>query len=181
MPMARTVILSDENGKPLGEADLRKAHTGKGLLHRAFSVYVFHPDTAKLLIQRRSAEKMLWPAVWANTCCSHLRPRETVLEAGQKRLQEEMGFTCPLLEGPSFVYRAEDADRGVEHEYDTILLGMADPEKIAPNKGEVGEWKWIGIDELLEDMKRDPLSYAPWFHLGIAIILRKRNEKPSHD
>ena len=85
-----------------------------------------------------------------------------------------MGFTCPLVLGPSFVYRAEDPGRGVEYEYDTILLGKADPEDIKANPDEVAQWKWLSIAELQEDLRIQPLAYAPWFHLGLAIILRNR-------
>lgn len=173
--MAKRVMLTDENGTPTGEADFREAHTGEGLLHRAFSVFVFNPLTADVLIQRRSKEKMLWPEIWANTCCSHLRTGETLLEAGRARLKEELGFDCPLVEGPSFVYKAQDPGRGVEHEYDTILLGKANPEKITADPKEASEWKWISIENLQEELKTHPLSYAPWLHLSIAILLRNRN------
>ncbi len=174
--MASSVLLTDENGTILGEADREKAHAGKGLLHRAFSVYVFNQETAELLIQKRSAKKQLWPLVWANTCCSHLQRGEKPEEAGGKRLLEEMGFTCKLYEASSFVYRAEDEDHGVEYEYDTILLGKAVPEIVTPDPAEVAEWKWISLTDLQKDMKLHPLSYAPWFHLGLAIILRKSAE-----
>ncbi len=170
--MSSSVLLSDENGMVLGEASVDEAHSGKGLLHRAFSVFVFNPETAEMLIQHRSAKKRLWPLVWANSCCSHLRRGEEVVEAGGKRLWEEMGFTCPLYVASSFVYRAEDPPRGVEYEYDTILLGKANPDVITPNPDEVAQWKWISLADLQQDMKLHPLSYAPWFHLGLAIILR---------
>src|SRR5438874_1296840 len=103
--VAREVILCDETGEPQGTADLIAAHTEPGRLHLAFSVYIFSPDRQRLLIQQRSAHKMLWPLIWANTCCSHLRPGESQLEAGERRLCEEMGIGCRLSQGPAFVYR----------------------------------------------------------------------------
>ncbi len=170
--MKRTVTLTDESGNAIGSADILEAHTGEGALHRAFSVYVFDPKREIILIQKRSAEKMLWPMIWANTCCSHPFENESAVDAGRRRLGEELGFTCDLTEGSAFVYRAIEPDgRGIEHEHVTILTGIADPDiALAPNPKEVSEWKWIALAELAEDMKAHPLSYAPWFHLGLKHI-----------
>jgi isopentenyl-diphosphate delta-isomerase len=166
-----TVILTDEAGRPLGLADRLEAHTGRGQLHRAFSVYVFAPGRQDILIQRRSAGKLLWPLIWANTCCSHPRQGETALQAGTRRCQEEMGFACPLTEGPAFVYRAEDpGGRGVEHEHVTLLVGEARPDVVA-NPAEVAEWRWVCVAELRQEMAHAPDQFAPWFHRGLEILL----------
>lgn len=161
------VILVDENGVEVGTADILEAHTGKGLLHRAFSVYVFRNDRKELLLQKRSEKKMLWPLIWANTCCSHPRVGETSREAGERRLKEEMGFTTPLSEDLSFVYRAEDADRGVEHEHLTLLVGDVDDANVIPDHEEVAEYKWISVEELLQDFDKNGDQYAPWLKLGL--------------
>ncbi len=151
--MNRTVTLVDEHGKTLGEMDILKAHTGAGHLHRAFSVYAFRNNRSEILIQRRSEQKMLWPLTWANTCCSHPFPGEAAVAAGERRLQEEMGFGCVLTPHKDFVYRAEDpSGKGVEHEYVTILTGNADTAAVRPNPDEVAECKWVKIDELKKDM-----------------------------
>src|SRR5579859_5097137 len=161
----RRVILCDVIGRPQGTAAILAAHTGDGLLHLAFSVFVFSPDRRSLLIQQRSGRKMLWPLVWANTCCSHPREGETAIAAGQRRLQEEMGFTCDLTLGPEFVYRALDPNGlGVEHEYDVILLGTYDGDP-NPDPAEVAAWKWVDLESLQRDMQTNPERYAPWFHL----------------
>src|SRR5262245_13893270 len=163
------VILCDEYGRPQGACDVLAAHTGAGRLHLAFSVYLFSSHRRSLLIQQRSAAKMLWPKVWANTCCSHSRPGESALEAGRRRLREEMGIDADLTPGPSFVYRAEDpAGRGVEHEYDVILLGTfaGDP---VPNPAEVGAWRWVSLDHLRAEMRERPGDFAPWLHLGLGL------------
>jgi isopentenyl-diphosphate delta-isomerase len=164
---SREVILCDESGRPQGACDLLAAHSGAGRLHLAFSVYLFSPDRRALLIQRRSAAKMLWPLVWANTCCSHPRAGENALDAGRRRLREEMGIDAELTRGPAFVYRAEDpAGRGVEHEYDVILLGTfaGDP---VPNPDEVAAWRWVDVEQLRTEMRERPEGYAPWLHLGL--------------
>lgn len=163
----RQVILCDEHGRPTGTADLLTAHTGAGALHLAFSVYVFSPDGRRMLVQQRAAGKMLWPLVWANTCCSHPRAGETPVEAGRRRLREEMGLDCDLTVGPAFVYRAGDpAGRGVEHEYDILLTGTATGDPV-PNPDEVADWTWVDLDDLWRDLRERPERYAPWFHLGL--------------
>lgn len=167
----RSVIAVNERGDPLGTTDILSAHTGEGTLHKAFSVYVFRNFGKEILMQRRSAEKMLWPLIWANTCCSHPFPEETSKEAAERRLKEEMGFSCLLTEAGSYVYRAEDSGRGVEHEHVTLLTANVDAVKPVPNPAEVAEWKWIDVASLQKDMQAQPESYAPWFHLGLQKIL----------
>ena len=171
--MTRTVTLTDTTGKSLGQADLMEAHTGEGKLHRAFSVYVFDKERKHLLIQRRSSTKMLWPLFWANTCCSHPFENESPRTAGERRLQEEMGFTVELHEGPAFTYCALDpAGRGIEHEYVTILVGLVDPQiAVHPDPKEVDEWKWIELPALETDLKEHPDLYTPWFHIGLKKLL----------
>ena len=167
----RQVILCDADGRPIGTAELFAAHTGNGQLHLAFSVYVFSEDGQRLLIQQRSAEKMLWPLVWANTCCSHPKADETPIEAGHRRLREELSIVCDLQHGPAFVYRAEDPNgRGVEHEYDICLIGMSslDP---TPNLSEVAAWRWVDVATLLREMREAPDRFAPWLHLGFPLVL----------
>ncbi len=171
MSELRQVILCDAAGVPLGSQELIAAHTGQGLLHLAFSVYVFSPDRRLLLLQQRSAEKRLWPLVWANTCCSHPHEGEPAVKAGQRRLREEMGLACELQPGPAFVYRAEDpGGRGVEHEYDILLTGVCSDEPV-PNRAEVAAWKWMDIEALERDLRDRPDQYAPWLHLGLPKLL----------
>lgn len=167
--MSRTVTLVDERGKKLSTADIIDAHTGLGKLHLAFSVYVFDPTKKYILIQRRSQEKMLWPTIWANTCCSHPFEGESPSEAGERRLQEELGVRTDLVEGPHFVYRADDPwGAGVEHEYVTILTGTLDQKtSLRPDPMEVMEVKWMEVEELFNDMTHEPHLYAPWFHIGL--------------
>ena len=167
--MNRTVTLTDDAGTALGEMDLLAAHTNGGTLHRAISVYIFDAKKTLILLQQRSLEKFLFAGIWANACCSHPFSGESAIAAGERRLMEEMGFTCSLTEGSTFVYRAEDPQgEGVEHEYDIILTGTSDPAMpIKPDPKEVADWKWVKINELQADMQKNPTLYAPWFHLGL--------------
>ncbi len=171
--MNRTVTRTDETGRDLGQVDILEAHTGEGILHYAFSVYVFSEDRQEMLIQRRSNEKMLWPLSWANTCCSHPYEGEVPATAGNRRLKEELGCSCDLVEGPVFTYKAEDpAGRGVEHEYVRILVGtMPKTAVILPDPKEVDEWKWVDIAVLRKDMSEHPDLYTPWFHTGLRLLL----------
>ena len=163
----RTVILVDQENREIGREEIVAAHTGEGQLHRAFSVYVFRDFGKEILIQKRSAKKMLWPGIWANSCCSHPMEGETPEAAGKRRLQEELGFTCDLKPVYSFVYRAQDGERGVEHEYVTILLGLVDETvKVVPNPDEVADTEWMPVNVLKKEMRLDPQKFAPWFHLA---------------
>ena len=168
----RTVTLTDEAGNDIGTCDVLEAHTGEGKLHRAFSVYVFRSGRREILIQRRSGKKMLWPMIWANTCCSQPFENESAIEAGTRRLREEFGFECPLREDKAYVYRAVDPrGAGVEHEHVTMLTGDDPAQPPNPDPEEIAEWKWIDIDELRADMATHPDAYAPWFHLGLKLLL----------
>jgi isopentenyl-diphosphate delta-isomerase len=172
----RTVTLVDERNHAIGVEELVAAHTGDGKLHRAFSVYVFRHAGREILIQKRSVRKMLWPCIWANTCCSHPFDGENAVAAGKRRLHEELGFSCDLKPACTFVYRAEDpAGRGVEHEHVTVLVGVADEAvAVCANPDEVEEWRWADVDELRRAMNDTPADYAPWFHLGMKGIERLR-------
>jgi isopentenyl-diphosphate delta-isomerase len=173
--MTRTVTRTDETGTDLGQVDLLEAHTGSGTLHKAFSVFVFSPDKTLLLLQQRSMKKMLFAGIWANTCCSHPLQDETPTQAGERRMQEELGVSCPLQIGASFVYRAEDPNgKGVEHEFDTILLGTLPTDTVlSPDPNEVMATQWVEVEELKKALVKESDKYAPWLHKGLPLALGK--------
>lgn len=156
------VILVDENDRQVGLMPKMEAHE-KALLHRAFSVFVFN-DQNQLMIQRRAAHKYHSPGLWTNTCCSHQREGETNIEAGKRRLMEEMGFTTSLTENISFIYKAPFDNGLTEHEYDYILLGDYNDEPNI-NPDEVSEWKWMSLEDIENDMKVHPEQYTEWFKI----------------
>lgn len=172
--MTSSLILVDEHDAPVGSATWEEAHgLPAGKLHRAFSIYVFRNGGTEILIQKRSAGK-LFAGLWANTCCSHPREGENDIKAvAERRLKEELGFTCPLTTHSSFTYRAKDPQgKGAENEHVTIFRGdVPDDVNVRPNAQEIAEWKWIGVKELRQDMSKNPASYAPWFHIGLKKIL----------
>ena len=156
------MILVDENDRQVGLMPKMEAHE-KALLHRAFSVFVFN-DQNQLMIQRRAAHKYHSPGLWTNTCCSHQREGETNIEAGKRRLMEEMGFTTSLTENISFIYKAPFDNGLTEHEYDYILLGDYNDEPNI-NPDEVSEWKWMSLEDIEKDMKVHPEQYTEWFKI----------------
>ena len=168
------MILSNEEGEEQGTEDLLKAHEGVGKLHKAFSVFVFRNNGNELLMQKRSAAKPLFPLLWANTCCSHPQEGEDIIAAAQKRLREEMGFTCNLKIDDSFVYQAKDEPNNLsEHEFDTILVGETDDVDVNPNPNEVDDYRWITLEDLQNELDEKPEEFAPWFPIALSKLYNK--------
>jgi isopentenyl-diphosphate delta-isomerase len=157
---AELVILVDETDKPLGTCDKLDAHA-RGLLHRAVSVLVYDAR-GRLLLQRRAPTKYHSGGLWSNTCCTHPRPDESVADAAHRRLQEEMGFDCPLTEIGSFNYRVEVGNNLIEHEYDHVFTGRYDRDP-DPDPNEADSWMWVDAKRLRADLKQRPHLYTPWF------------------
>jgi len=156
------VILVDKEDNPIGKMEKLEAHE-KALLHRAFSVFVFN-DKEELMLQQRALSKYHSPGLWTNTCCSHQRFGETNIQAGKRRLQEEMGFSVELEDVMSFVYKAPFDNGLTEHEFDHILIGKynKDPK---PNPDEVASWKWASLDYIVNDIDKNPDNYTAWFKI----------------
>lgn len=156
------VILVNEKDEPIGLMPKMEAHE-KALLHRAFSVFVFN-EKNELLLQQRAHSKYHSPGLWTNTCCSHQREGETNIEAGKRRLQEEMGFTTELKDTTSFIYKAPFDNGLTEHEYDHILVGKYEGEPNM-NPEEAAGYMWKTLEEVREDMKVNPDIYTEWFKI----------------
>ncbi len=160
--MKEQVILVDEQDNPIGLMEKIEAHE-KALLHRAFSVFIFN-DKKELMLQQRAADKYHSPLLWTNTCCSHQRDGETNLEAGKRRLQEEMGFVCELKEVFSFIYKAPFDNGLTEHELDHVMIGYFNDKPII-NKEEVESYKWMTLDDVKNDITNHPEIYTEWFKI----------------
>jgi isopentenyl-diphosphate delta-isomerase len=156
------VILVNELDEQIGLMPKMEAHE-KALLHRAFSVFIFN-DKNELMLQQRALTKYHSPGLWTNTCCSHQREGESNIEAGTRRLQEEMGFTTPLKDTISFIYKAPFDNGLTEHEFDHILLGHynAEPEL---NPDEAHAYKWVTLEEVKKDLNINPDNYTAWFKI----------------
>lgn len=156
------VILVNENDEQIGVMPKMEAHE-KALLHRAFSVFVFN-DKNELMLQQRAAHKYHSPLLWTNTCCSHQRVGESNIEAGKRRLQEEMGFVTDLKDTISFIYKAPFDNGLTEHEFDHILIGhYNDNPDINPE--EVEDWKWMPLEDVKVDISLNPNVYTEWFKI----------------
>lgn len=156
------VILVNEKDEPIGLMPKMEAHE-KGLLHRAFSVFVFN-DKNELMLQQRALSKYHSPGLWTNTCCSHQREGESNIGAGKRRLQEEMGFTTDLKDTMAFIYKAPFDNGLTEHEFDHILVGnFNDVPNLNPR--EVSAWKWMTLEDVQKDMRNHPERYTEWFKI----------------
>lgn len=157
------VVLVDANNRQTGTMEKTEAHE-KGLLHRAFSVFILD-SSGQLLLQRRSSGKYHSPGLWTNTCCSHPRPGESVKDAAIRRLKEEMGITCSLKESFTFIYKA-DFDNGLtEYEFDHVLIGVTDSDPV-PNPEEADSYKYVDPDHLAKDIHNRPDNYTVWFRIA---------------
>lgn len=156
------VILVNENDEKIGLMPKMEAHE-KALLHRAFSVFVFN-DKDELLLQQRAANKYHSPLLWTNTCCSHQRDGETNIEAGTRRLQEEMGFSCELKEVFSFIYKAPFDNGLTEHELDHVMVGEYSDNPII-NPTEVENYRWMNLYDVKTDIDMNPEIYTEWFKI----------------
>lgn len=162
--MPEKIILVNKEDEEIGTEEKLKVHED-AMLHRAFSIFVF--SGRKMLLQKRADRKYHCGGLWSNTCCSHPRSGETVEDAAHRRLKEEMGFDCKLKPDKPFIYKAEFDNGLTEHELDHIVIGDYNGEKIEPDPGEVGDWKWIGLEEVKKDVKENPGKYTPWFRIAL--------------
>jgi len=156
------VILVDENDEQIGLMPKLEAHE-KAVLHRAFSVFIFNSKN-ELMLQQRALTKYHSPGLWTNTCCSHQRDGETNIQAGKRRLQEEMGFVTDLKDTISFIYKAPFDNGLTEHEFDHILVGYYNNKPII-NPDEVSTWKWMSLEMVKTDIKNNPHFYTEWFKI----------------
>lgn len=156
------VILVNENDEQIGLMPKTEAHK-KAVLHRAFSIFVMN-DKGETMLQQRAAHKYHSPLLWTNTCCSHQREGETNIDAGRRRLKEEMGFVTELEELFSFIYKAPFDNGLTEHELDHVMIGDYNEEPVV-NSEEVADWKWMKPAAIKEDIAKNPNDYTAWFKI----------------
>jgi isopentenyl-diphosphate delta-isomerase len=156
------VILVNEKDQEIGLMPKLEAHQ-KAVLHRAFSVFIFNSEN-ELMLQQRASNKYHSPNLWTNTCCSHQRSGESNIQAGTRRLYEEMGFTTTLNEITSFIYKAPFDNGLTEHELDHIMVGYYNEDPVI-NSDEVEDWKWMKIEDVKNDISLNPDLYTAWFKI----------------
>lgn len=156
------VILVNERDEQIGLMPKLEAHE-KAELHRAFSIFILNSRN-EVMLQQRASQKYHSPLLWTNTCCSHQREGESNIQAGNRRLMEEMGFSTELKELFHFIYKAPFDNGLTEHELDHVMVGYFDGEPVI-NPEEVEDWKWMDIDAIKEDMQLHPEKYTVWFKI----------------
>jgi isopentenyl-diphosphate delta-isomerase len=156
------VILVNREDKQIGLMPKLEAHE-KAVLHRAFSVFVLN-DKNEIMLQQRAHHKYHSPLLWTNTCCSHQWEGESNIQAGSRRLFEEMGFKTELKELFHFIYKAPFDNGLTEHELDHVMIGYYNKSPVI-NPDEVEDWKWMGIDEVKKDIQFHSEDYTIWFKI----------------
>lgn len=161
------VILVDKNDLELGTIDKMEAHV-KGMLHRAFSVFLFN-SKKEMLIHQRAAAKYHGGGLWTNACCSHPQPGEATKAGAIERLYFEMGIKCDLQKAFSFIYHAPVENNLIEHEYDHVYMGFTDDEP-APHPDEVQDYRWISTADLKQEIALQPEKFTFWFKKAFSMI-----------
>ncbi len=174
MTSAERVILVDEQDREIGTEEKQAAHA-KALCHRAFSVFIFRQIEGEpaLLLQQRNPEKYHCGGLWTNTCCSHPRPGEEIITAGQRRLREEMGIDTTLFYVDKFHYIAKFDNGLTENEVDHVLVGSIDYDDFELNPEEASDCRWQHPDKVLQDIQANPNAYTPWFKQALQLVLDK--------
>jgi isopentenyl-diphosphate delta-isomerase len=157
------VILVNEKDKPVGMAEKMEAHQ-KGLLHRAFSVFIFN-SKGEILLQQRALHKYHSGGLWTNACCSHPNPGEETSAAATRRLKEEMGFEVPVEKVFDFMYKTELDNGLTEHEFDHVFAGEYNDD-VNFNKNEVMDICYKDMQEIRNSLQTHPEKYTAWFYLA---------------
>lgn len=161
------LILVNEQDEPIGTMEKMEAHR-QGLLHRAFSVFLFD-DEGNMLLQQRADEKYHSPGLWTNACCSHPMPGEDTLKAAERRLFEELGITTSVQPAFQFTYRADFENGLIEHEYDHVFFGIYTG-LIEPNPAEVKAISYESMNTLRTSLQNTPEQYTVWFKIAFPLL-----------
>ena len=153
------VVLVNEQDEAIGTMEKMAAHRS-GMLHRAFSIFLFDAE-GRVLLQQRANGKYHSPGLWSNACCSHPRPGEDVLPAAERRLKEELGATAKMNKRFSFTYHARFANDLEEHELDHVLFGAFSGE-LHPDPAEAKAVRWLSPEELSAEIAATPEAFTPW-------------------
>ena len=165
--MEEQVILVDTEDREIGSMEKMEAHR-KGVLHRAFSVFIFNTK-GDMLLQKRAAEKYHSAGLWTNACCSHPRPGEATEAAATRRLREELNFSVPIRKVFDFTYRAEFSNGLIEHEFDHVFFGEFDG-WVKFNPSEVSDYCYMSLEEVKESVALSPNKFTEWFRIVLPEI-----------
>ncbi len=175
MSVEEQVVLVNSKDEVVGTEEKLKAHE-LGLLHRAFSVFVYRyvDDKIEFLLQQRHQDKYHCGGLWTNTCCSHPRLTEDIISAGRRRLKEEMSLDVPLTRVGQFEYRTSFSNGLIEHELDHVMIGEYNPtQTIVLAPAEAQAYAWRSVEEIQHDLLLNPTKYTPWFQTAFDFALRE--------
>lgn len=171
LPKSDYVVLVNEKAETIGIEEKMKAHQ-RGLLHKAFSIFIFN-NSDQMLIQQRALQKYHFAGLWSNACCSHPMPEETVEQAAHRRLKEELGFDTDLKEAFSFIYKIKDEKSKLyEHEFDVVLVGLYEGD-VRADENEIDANKWVNLSDLLSELERSADTFSPWFKIAVDLLKQK--------
>ena len=162
------LTLVNESDEAIGSATRAECHSGNGLLHRAFSVYLFD-ELGRLMIHRRHESKPLWPGFWSNSCCSHPRHGEDILTAARRRTKEELGLDVELVPIHQYAYHAKFGEIGSEFEFVHVFVGLCDPEEIDPDPEEIADLRLFD-EGAMDDAIEEETIFTPWFRIAWPIV-----------
>ena len=170
------IILVDENDNVIGTIEKMEAHH-KGLMHRAFSIFIFNPK-GEMLLQRRAEKKYHSGGLWSNACCGHPCPDEEISAAASRRLNEEMGFKTSLEKAFDFMYKISFENGLTENEFDHVFVGEYEGD-MNPDPAEVGDHMFKSMEEIRQELSKKPERYTGWFHIAFPKIenWRERNNR----
>ena len=155
------LILVDEDDNDVGYLSKALCHDGDGVLHRAFSLFLFD-DRGDLLLQKRAEGKRLWPGYWSNSCCSHPRRGESMEIATTRRLSDELNIEASLEHVYRFCYTADFGDAGAENELCHVFLGRVEG-NVRPNESEISAIRFVSANEVQQELAQRPERFTPWF------------------
>ena len=157
------LIVVNDNDEIIDYRSKIECHQGNGILHRAFSIFIF-TSSGQLILQKRSEQKPLWPLFWSNSCCSHPRKGETLDTATHRRLDQELGLDTNLIYLYTFQYQSNFKDVGSENELCAVYIGKSDvPARV--NANEIAEWRYIEPEALTQEVAEQPENFTPWFKM----------------
>jgi isopentenyl-diphosphate delta-isomerase len=169
------LILVDQDDTEVGFLSKAESHDGSGVLHRAFSLFLFNAD-GELLLQKRGSDKRLWPGFWSNSCCSHPRRGETMEVATRRRLRDELNIESQLEYVYKFAYTAEFGAAGSENELCHVYLGRID-NSVRPNDHEIDAIRFVRPQDLTREQTESPTQFTPWFKQEWQTLLQEHADK----
>lgn len=155
-----TVVLVDAQDSEIGTLDKLEAHSGRGSLHRAISVFLTD-ENGRVLMQKRHPDKLVWGGYWSNSCCTHPFVGESTFDCATRRVREELGLSLELSYHFKLKYQASFSKEHAEHELVSVFTGTTHRQPVI-DADEISELMWIEPEKLSQELVSKPDDYTPW-------------------